>query len=78
VGKHVQEDGSCGSCGHLLTWEGFREEFLEKYIPADVRNKKEIEFLELMEGNMTMAEYATKFEELSKFCPYYNDVGVEG
>jgi len=61
-----------------ITWEGFREEFLGKYFPVDVRNKKEIEFLELKQGNMSVADYAAKFEELSRFCPNYNDVGAEG
>jgi len=35
--------------------------FLEKYFPEDVRNKKEMEFLELRQGSMTVAEYAAKF-----------------
>jgi hypothetical protein len=63
--------------GNVITWEIFREEFLGKYFPADVRNKKAIEFLELKQGNMTVAEYAAKFEELSRFCPYINAADVE-
>jgi hypothetical protein len=39
------------AAGTAITWEGFREEFLGKYFPADVSNKKEIEFLELKQGN---------------------------
>jgi len=33
--------------GTEITWEVFKHEFLEKYSPADIRNKKEIEFLKL-------------------------------
>ena len=44
--------------GTVFTWEIFREEFLGKYFHADVRNKKDIEFLELKQGSMTMAEHA--------------------
>jgi len=44
---------------------------LEKYFPEDVRNKKEMEFLKLKQANMTMAEYAAKFEELVRYFPYY-------
>lgn len=33
--------------GGDITWEIFRERFLRKYFPEDVRGKKEIEFLEL-------------------------------
>lgn len=39
--------------------------------------KKEIEFLELKQGNSTVAEYAAKFEELVKFCPHYNGAAAE-
>lgn len=41
-------------------------------------SKKEMEFLGLKQGNMTVVDYAAKFEELSRFYPYYNAVGVEG
>jgi len=43
---------------------------LEKYFHEDVRNKKEMEFLELKQGNMTVAEYATKLEELVRYFPH--------
>jgi hypothetical protein len=51
--------------------------FWEKYFPSDVRNKKEIEFLELKQGSMTVSKYAEKFEELSRFCPYINAAEAE-
>lgn len=56
----------------------FRVKILEKYFPEDVCSKNEIEFLELKQGNMTVVEYATKFKELVKLCPYYNGATVEG
>lgn len=37
-----------------------------------MRSKKEIEFLKLKQVKMTVYEYVAKFEELVKFCPYYN------
>lgn len=37
-------------------------------------SKKEIKFLELKLGNIIVAEYAVKFEELVKLCPHYNNV----
>ena len=45
--------------------------FLNRYFPEDVRRKKEIEFLELKQGNMSVTEYAAKFVELAKFYPHY-------
>lgn len=44
---------------------------MRKYFPEDVCTKKEIEFLELKKGNMSVTEYVVKFEELAKFYPHY-------
>ncbi|XP_006586470.1 uncharacterized protein [Glycine max] len=54
-----------------VTWDVFKRVFLEKYFPEDVRNKKEMELLELKLGNMTVAKYAAKFEELVRYFPHY-------
>ena len=54
-----------------ITWAVFRREFLRKYFLEDVRGKKEIEFLELKQGAMSVTEYAAKFSELAKFYPHY-------
>ncbi|MCI19955.1 hypothetical protein A2U01_0041115, partial [Trifolium medium] len=66
-----------GAGGVVITWEMFKREFWVKYFPADVRNKKVVEFMELKQGNMSVAEYAAKFESLSAFSPYYNTVEAE-
>src|ERR1043165_9976666 len=39
------------AAGEEITWDVFRREFLRKYYPENVRGKKEIEFLELKQGN---------------------------
>ena len=57
--------------GENFTWAVFRGEFLRKYFPEDVCGKKEIEFLELKQGSMSVVEYAAKFAELAKFYPHY-------
>jgi len=51
-----------------VTWDVFKRVFLENF-PEDVRNKKEMEFLELKQGNMIVAEYAAKFEEVVRYFP---------
>lgn len=61
----LEEDGA------VVTWAVFRREFLNRYFPEDVRGKKEIEFLELKQGDMSVTEYAAKFVELAKFYPHY-------
>lgn len=50
----------------------FRVEFLEKYFLEDARSKKEIEFLKLKQGSLTVVEYVIRFEELVKFYLHYN------
>lgn len=55
----------------------FRAAFLEKYFPTDVCSKKEINFLNMKQGRMIVAEYAAMFEELVKFYPHYHNIVVE-
>ncbi|XP_058766216.1 uncharacterized protein LOC131639772 [Vicia villosa] len=59
--------------GVAITWAVFRREFLRRYFPEDVRGRKEIEFLELKQGSMTVPEYASKFIELAKYYSHYNN-----
>ncbi|KAF1884431.1 hypothetical protein Lal_00028309 [Lupinus albus] len=63
--------------GQLISWGTFKEKFFHKYFPADLKRKKEMEFLKLERGNMSVGEYAAKFEELARFCPY-SDLEVDG
>ena len=64
--------------GIALTWAVFRRAFLRRDFPVDVRGKKEIEFLELKQGNKSVSEYATKFTELAKYYDNYpNDADRE-
>ncbi|XP_012567361.1 uncharacterized protein [Cicer arietinum] len=64
------------NAGTAITWAIFKNMFLIKYFPEDIRNRKEMEFVKLEQGNMTVAEYAAKFEELSRYYPLY--VGEAG
>lgn len=63
--------------GNEITWDVFKGEFLEWYFLEDVHSKKEIEFMELKQGNSIVVEYAAKFNELMKFYPHYNDNAAE-
>ncbi|XP_050889718.1 uncharacterized protein LOC127095006 [Lathyrus oleraceus] len=66
-----------GATFKVVTWVVFHRIFLRKYFPKDVRGKKEIEFLELKQSNLSVTEYATKFVELTKFYPHYSEVTAE-
>ncbi|GAU10731.1 hypothetical protein TSUD_424740, partial [Trifolium subterraneum] len=48
-----------------------------KYFLADVKNKKVVEFMKLEQGNMSVVEYAAKFESLCAFSPHYNTPEAE-
>ncbi|GAU45527.1 hypothetical protein TSUD_400740 [Trifolium subterraneum] len=66
-----------GDIGVVITWEMFKREFFNKYFPVDVKNKKVVEFMKLEQGNMSVAEYAAKFESLCAFSPHYNTPEAE-
>ncbi|GAU10407.1 hypothetical protein TSUD_417730 [Trifolium subterraneum] len=66
-----------GNGGVVITWEMFKREFFNKYFTADVKNKKVVEFMKLEQGNMSVAEYAAKFESLCAFSPHYNSPEAE-
>jgi len=63
--------------GRVVTWVVFRREFLNRYFLEDVRGKKEIEFLEMKQGDISVTEYAAKFVELTKFYPHYTPETAE-
>ncbi|KAF8378904.1 hypothetical protein HHK36_030253 [Tetracentron sinense] len=52
----------------LLTWTDFRREFFEQYYTRTYRDDKQREFLRLVQGPMTVAQYKEKFTELSRFA----------
>ncbi|MCI47863.1 cellular nucleic acid-binding protein, partial [Trifolium medium] len=63
-------DRRLGAGGAVITWAKFKREFMTKYFPADERNRKVIEFMELKQRSMSVSEYAAKFEELCRFAPH--------
>ncbi|XP_047153644.1 uncharacterized protein LOC124825144 [Vigna umbellata] len=50
-----------------ITWELFRTKFYTEYFPDSVRFVKEVEFLELAQGNRSVSEYADRFKHLLRF-----------
>ncbi|XP_050889137.1 uncharacterized protein LOC127094338 [Lathyrus oleraceus] len=64
--------------GTAINWDNFKKEFLDKYFPSNICKCKEIEFLELKQGNMSVDDYAAKFQELSRVSLHCNGVNTEG
>ncbi|XP_047174050.1 uncharacterized protein LOC124841765 [Vigna umbellata] len=50
-----------------ISWEVFRSKFYEEYFPDSVRFAKEVEFLQLLQGGMSVSEYTNKFKHLVRF-----------
>jgi hypothetical protein len=51
------------------SWERFKVAFREHFFPRAMRARKEAEFINLKQGNRTVAEYAAEFIRLSKYAP---------
>ncbi|XP_028081335.1 uncharacterized protein LOC114282792 [Camellia sinensis] len=56
-----------------MTWIQFNEIFYDKYFPQCFRNRKVLEFQELMQARISIAKYEAKFIELAWFAPYIVD-----
>lgn len=52
----------------IITWDMFLEELENKCISSVVKDKRAIEFTNLVQGSMTIIEYDTEFEELPKYA----------
>ena len=53
-----------------ITWEKFKGVFYDNYFPEVVWEGTEREFADLVQGSMTVDQYAAKFIELSCFGPH--------
>ncbi|XP_028054780.1 uncharacterized protein LOC114258976 [Camellia sinensis] len=54
-----------------LSWNQFRELFLNKYFPSTIRRERVKEFQNLEQRNMTVTQYASKFEDLARYATRY-------
>lgn len=52
-----------------VAWTNFKRQFGDKYVPTHIRRQKAAEFQQLVQGNMSVLEYLTKFERLSRYAP---------
>lgn len=50
----------------MLTWTQFETIFLEKYFPEPMKDEMAQEFLSLRQETMTVTQYMSQFEELSR------------
>jgi hypothetical protein len=62
---------------HRVTWLEFTTAFREYYIPAGLLNRKVTEFLELTQGNMSVLDYANKFNQLAQYAGTHVDTDMK-
>ena len=55
----------------------FKIKFLEKYFPNSEKDKKEKEFIDLVQGIRIVQEYTVQFERLSRFAPHMVDTPIK-
>jgi len=53
--------------GEDASWENFKARFLEEYFLENVRYAKEIKFMQLEHGDLSVTKYATRFKHLTRF-----------
>lgn len=56
--------------GTPLDLKYFESTLLDKYYPKSARRKNELEFVHLQQGDMSVAEYVTKFEQQGRFSSH--------
>ncbi|KAF5464596.1 hypothetical protein F2P56_014665, partial [Juglans regia] len=54
----------------IVNWLHFKQIFLERFFPSSFREDKAMEFATLVQGTMTVHQYAARFTELSRFATY--------
>ncbi|XP_016199733.1 uncharacterized protein LOC107640747 [Arachis ipaensis] len=64
--QHVPEGHHVEFSTYILEGEA-EDEFYEKYFSRAARDAKEMELMQLKQGDMTIAEYARKFDDLCRF-----------
>src|SRR3954469_6111504 len=54
--------------GEVITWEDFQSAFRARYIPQGIIDRKQEEFCNLTQGNMTVEAYQREFLNLSRYA----------
>ena len=53
----------------VISWDAFSTAFRKQYVPLAAQQKLRMDFLSLVQGNMTVDEYESKFTMLMRYDP---------
>ena len=56
-----------------VSWAQFKEEFIDKFVPASYRDAKAKEFFRLEQGTLSVTDYERSFSELVRHVPFIRD-----
>ena len=56
-----------------VSWAQFKEEFIDKFVPASYRDAKAEEFFRLEQGTLSVTDYERSFSELVRHVPFIRD-----
>ena len=54
----------------VIVWAQFKQNFFDRFFPKADREARAREFTNLVQGTMTVRQYAARFAELSRFAAY--------
>ncbi|XP_073271463.1 uncharacterized protein [Primulina huaijiensis] len=57
----------------IIFWDVFRTHFIQEYLPPSYYSAKEVEFNQLVQGNMSVGEYASQFSALLAYVPHVSN-----
>ena len=60
-------------CPEGVSWAQFKEEFIDKFVPASYRDAKVEEFFRLEQGILSVTDYERSFYELVRHVPFIRD-----
>ncbi|KAF5459719.1 hypothetical protein F2P56_019641, partial [Juglans regia] len=64
--KAIREADGTG----VVSWPHFKQNIFDLFFPKADREARARDFTNLVQGTMTVRQYAAKFAELSRFAPY--------
>lgn len=53
--------------GTRYTWSNFLKDFNKQYVPQSVRDKRELDFMNLVQGKMSVALFVVKLQSYQDF-----------
>ena len=66
-------EGSSDEILEGVSWAQFKEEFIDKFVPASYKDVKAEEFFRLEQGTLSMTDYERSFSKLVRHVPFIRD-----